>query len=57
MIQDVYCGSRIQDPDIFHPVSRIRIFSIPDPGVKKAPGSRIRIRDTAQNKHTYTQSS
>ncbi len=42
------CLSRIPDPTFFHPGSRIRIFSIPDPGVKKAPdtGSRMRIRNT-----------
>jgi hypothetical protein len=31
---------RIRDPTFFHPVSRIRIFSIPDPGSKLFP-SRI----------------
>ncbi len=30
-IRDVYPGFRIQDPTFFHPVSRIRIFSILDP--------------------------
>jgi hypothetical protein len=42
----------IPDPgsDFFHPVSRIRTVSIPDPGVKKVPypESRIRIRNTDQ---------
>ncbi len=47
-IRDVYPGSRIL---IFtHPGSWIRkktyLFRIPDPGVKKSTGSRIRIRNT-----------
>jgi hypothetical protein len=34
MIQDVYFGSRIQDPDFFHPVSLVqgsKKHRIPDP--------------------------
>ncbi len=38
-IQDVYPESQIPDPTFFHPGSRIRPVSIPD------PGSRIRIKE------------
>ncbi len=44
-------GSEIRDPEKTHSRSRI-----PDPGVKKAPdpGSRIRIRNTAQHRKDNT---
>ncbi len=43
-VADPGCLSRIPDLTFFHPESRIRIVSIPDPGSELFP-SRIRIKE------------
>jgi hypothetical protein len=45
-VSDPGCLSRIPDPTFFHPRTRIRLFSIPDPGSELSPSrSWIRIKE------------